>query len=124
MGFYTVLLVIHTIIVLFLIIMVLVQRSDSDGMGGLGGGGGGNQFLSGRTTANLMTRSTAVLATIFMISSLALAVLASRMTEKSIIDSVPAEVTKPAEAVKQDATKTPKPVKKDTPTAPAVPKAD
>jgi preprotein translocase subunit SecG len=102
MGFYTVLLVIHTIVVIFLILMVLIQRTDSDGMGGLGGGGG-NQFMSGRSTANLMTRTTSVLATAFMISSLVLAVYAGRMSGGSIVDSVPAEeattapITKPAE---------------------------
>ena len=85
---YTDLLVVHTIVVLFLIMMVLIQRTDSDGMSGLGGGG--NQFLSGRSTANLMTRTTAILAGIFMLSSLVLAIMVSRMTERSIIDAVPA----------------------------------
>ena len=105
MGFYTVLLVIHSIIVLFLIMMVLIQRTDSDGMGGLGGGGG-NQFLSGRTTANLMTRTTAILAGAFMISSLTLAVLAGRMTSGSIVDSVPTTTeTVPATDAAKDGSK-------------------
>lgn len=90
MGFYTILLVVHTILVIFLILMVLLQRTDSDGMGGLGGGGG-NQFMSGRSTANLMTRTTSILAASFMISSLVLAVYASRMTGGSIVDSVAVE---------------------------------
>lgn len=88
MGFYTVLLVIHSIVVLFLILLILVQRSDSDGMGGLGGGGG-NQFMTGRASANLMTRTTAILAAGFMLTSLTLAVIANRMTDSgSIIDKV------------------------------------
>lgn len=95
MGFYTVLLVIHTIIVLFLIGIILIQRSDSDGMSGLGGGGGGggNQFLSGRSTANLLTRTTAILATAFMLTSLVLAVWANRVSNESIIDSTVMEET-------------------------------
>ena len=52
---YDVLLVIHTLLVLFFIGLVLIQRSDSDGLSGLGGGGG-NQFMTGRGFANLMTR--------------------------------------------------------------------
>jgi len=76
--------------VLFLIGMVLIQRSDSDGLSGLGGGGG-NQFMTGRGAANFMTRTTAILATAFMITSLVLAVMAGRMTATSIVDSVPAE---------------------------------
>lgn len=96
MGFYTVLLVIHTIIVLFLIMMVLIQRTDSDGMGGLGGGGG-NQFLTGRSQANLLTRTTAILAAAFMITSIWLAVLASHITERSIIDTTVEETVPPAD---------------------------
>jgi preprotein translocase subunit SecG len=97
MGFYTVLLVIHSIVVLFLIMMVLVQRTESDGMGGLSGGGG-NQFLTGRSSANLMTRTTAILAAVFMTTSLTLAVIANRMTDTgSILDKVnPAHIEEPA----------------------------
>ncbi|NBO18299.1 MAG: preprotein translocase subunit SecG [Proteobacteria bacterium] len=94
MGLYTVLMVIHSIIVLFLIMMILIQRTDSDGMGGLGGGGG-NQFLTGRATANLLTRTTSFLAAGFMISSLVLAVLAGRITSHSIVDSVSVEESAP-----------------------------
>ena len=91
---YEIILVIHTILVLFLIGMVLIQRSDSDGLSGLGGGGG-NQFMTGRGAANVMTRTTAILAGLFMFTSLVLAVMANRMTEGSLIDSmsdVPAAV--------------------------------
>ena len=93
---YTILLVIHSIIVLFLIMIILVQRSDSDGLSGLGGGGGGNQFLTGRAQANLLTRTTAILAGIFMLTSLVLAVMAGHMTSSSIIDAVPASTQAPS----------------------------
>jgi preprotein translocase subunit SecG len=93
---YTILLVTHTILVMFLIVMVLLQRSSADGLSGLGGGGG-NQFLTGRASANLMTRTTAILAGAFMCTSLILAVMASRMTESSIVDSVPVETSVPVE---------------------------
>jgi preprotein translocase subunit SecG len=115
---YTVLLVIHSIIVLFLICMVLIQRSDSDGLSGMSGGGG-NQFLTGRGAANLLTRITAFLAAGFMITSLSLAVLASRMTSGSIIDSVPAS-TETAPAAKPMEKMQPK----ETKQAPAVPKPE
>lgn len=103
---YEVLLVIHTIIVLFLIAMVLLQRTDSDGLSGLGGGGG-NQFMTGRGAANFMTRTTAILATIFMVTSLVLAVFANRMTSTSIIDSAPVEQVIPDTAPAQKAPATP-----------------
>jgi preprotein translocase subunit SecG len=101
---YTVLLVAHTILVLFLIVMVLIQRTESDGLSGLGGGGG-NQFMTGRAKGSLMTRTTAILATLFMTTSLLLGVMASRMTESSVLDAVAApesvseEPAKPAEPV-------------------------
>ncbi len=116
----TVLIVIHTLIVLFLIVMILIQRTDSDGMGGLSGGGG-NQFLTGRSSANLLTRTTAILATVFMLTSLALATLAGRADRSSIVDMEVAPVvdTKPAAPAKKEAA----PVKKKTET-PAVPKPE
>ncbi|MEQ1705773.1 MAG: preprotein translocase subunit SecG [Rickettsiales bacterium] len=108
MGFYTILLVAHTMIVLFLIVMVLIQRTESDGLSGLGGGGG-NQFMTGRGAANFMTRTTAILAAVFMVTSLTLAVVAGRMTNSSIIDSVPVEnsATTPVEQTPVEAEKIP-----------------
>ncbi|MEQ1790152.1 MAG: preprotein translocase subunit SecG [Rickettsiales bacterium] len=115
MEFYTVLLVAHTILVLFLIIIVLLQRTESDGLGGLGGGGGGgNQFMTGRGSANFMTRTTAMLAAGFMVTSLALASIAGHMTSKSIVDSV---ITDTATQTSTEA-----PVEKTT--APVVPKPE
>ncbi len=64
----TVLLVVHIIFVAVMIGLILLQKSE----GGALGMGGGN-FMSARGTANLLTRSTAVLATLFFISTLILA---------------------------------------------------
>lgn len=115
---YTILLVIHSIIVLFLIGMVLLQRSDSDGLSGLGGGGG-NQFMTGRGAANFMTRTTAILATAFMVTSLILATMAGRMNQGSIVDSVPAEsAAQPAEKPADKAAEKPAEPKAETPAVP------
>lgn len=74
---YTVLMVLHVFITLALIIMILVQRNDSDGLGSLGGGGGGSMsgLMTGRAAANFMTRTTAILATVFILNSLALGII-------------------------------------------------
>jgi preprotein translocase subunit SecG len=93
----TVLLVIHLLVAVSLIGVVLLQRSEGGalGMGGSGGGMGG--FLTGRGTANLLTRATAVLATAFMVTSLSLTILASTRSEPtSIIDELPATAPAPA----------------------------
>lgn len=82
----TVLLVIHVIISLALIGMVLIQRSESDGFG-LGSGGGSN-FMTGRAAANFLTRTTAILATLFILNSLALGIIAANRSSTSIIDTI------------------------------------
>jgi preprotein translocase subunit SecG len=94
-----VLLVIHLLVALAMIGAVLLQRSEGGalGMGGGGGGGGGmGGFLTGRGTANLLTRATAILAAAFMVTSLTLSILADSGSEPtSILDSLP--VTAPPE---------------------------
>ena len=88
-----VLLVIHLLVALAMIGVVLLQRSEGGGLGIGGGSGGGGMggFLTGRGTANLLTRATAVLATAFMVTSLTLSILASGGSEPtSILDDLPA----------------------------------
>ncbi|WP_048859783.1 preprotein translocase subunit SecG, partial [Acidisphaera rubrifaciens] len=70
----TVLLIIHLFVTLALIGVVLIQRSEGGGLG-VGSSQGMGSFMSGRGTANLLTRTTAILATVFMLLALALAVL-------------------------------------------------
>ena len=69
-----VLLIIHLFVTLALIGVVLIQRSEGGGLG-IGSSQGMGSFMSGRGTANLLTRTTAVLATAFMVLSLALALM-------------------------------------------------
>ncbi|MCQ8240230.1 preprotein translocase subunit SecG [Rhizosaccharibacter radicis] len=69
----SVLLVLHLLVTLLLIGTVLIQRSEGGGLG-IGTSQGMGSFMSGRGTANLLTRSTAILAGIFMVLSLGLAV--------------------------------------------------
>ena len=94
----TVFLVIHLILAVTLVTVILLQRSDGGALGGLGGGdsSGFGNLLSGRQSANLLTRTTTVLATCFIATSLVLAILASRTTQSpSILDlDVTEEVTK------------------------------
>ena len=68
----TVVIVIHLMVVLAMIGVVLLQKSEGGGLG-MGGGGG---FLSSRGTANVLTRTTAILAAVFFSTSLILSILA------------------------------------------------
>jgi preprotein translocase subunit SecG len=69
-----VLLIVHLFVTLALIGVVLIQRSEGGGLG-IGSSQGMGAFMSGRGTANLLTRTTAILATVFMVLSLTLALL-------------------------------------------------
>ncbi len=94
----TVLIVVHLLIVVALAVVVLLQRSEGGGLGiGGGGGSGPSGFLTGRGQANVLTRSTAMLGAAFFVTSLALAIIASRTSApRSIIDQVaPAGQTVP-----------------------------
>src|SRR5262249_57524030 len=70
---HTVIIVIHLMIVSAMIGLVLLQKSEG---GGLGMGGGGGGFLTNRGTANVLTRTTAILAGLFFATSLVLSILA------------------------------------------------
>jgi preprotein translocase subunit SecG len=70
-----------------LIGVVLLQRSEGGGLG-IGSSGGAGSFMSVRGTANFLTRMTAILAALFMITCLILAMLAKPSTApKSIFDT-------------------------------------
>lgn len=92
-----IILTVHLMIALALIVTVLLQRSEGGGLGIGGGGGGGGgglgSFMSARGTANLLTRTTAILAACFMATSLTLAILASQDKSSSIVDQAPSVET-------------------------------
>jgi preprotein translocase subunit SecG len=81
----TILLIIHLLIALALVGVILLQRSEGGALG-IGGGGMGG-LMSGRSSANLLTRTTAFLAAGFVTTSLLLAIIASHDTApRSILD--------------------------------------
>ena len=88
----TVAIVIHLMIVATLIACVLLQKSEGGGLG-VGGGAG---FMSSRGTANLLSRTTAVLAAGFFVTSLFLSWLASYNRAPSSILGAPASQSQPA----------------------------
>ncbi len=94
----TVLLIIYLFVALALIGVVLIQRSEGGGLG-IGSSQGMGSFMSGRGTANLLTRATAILAAIFLVLAMILAML-NRGTQgptRSILDTpAPASSTAPA----------------------------
>lgn len=92
----TVVLIIHLMIAAALVAVVLLQRSEGGALG-IGGSGG---FMSSRGTANLLTRTTSILAAAFFATSIVLTILANRdLAPKSILEGVKTDTpaTAPAE---------------------------
>lgn len=88
-----VLLVIQIMVAVALVAVVLVQRTAQDGGGLMGGGSTMGGLFTARGSANVITRTTAILATIFILNSLALSYLASRAhSDMSLVDKVANEV--------------------------------
>ena len=79
------LLAIHILVAISLVGVVLLQKSEGGALGM--GGGGMSGFMTGRSTANLLTRVTAILAAAFMTTSVLLVVLHNReRAPQSIFD--------------------------------------
>jgi preprotein translocase subunit SecG len=84
----TVVIVIHLMIVSAMVLMVLLQRSEGGGLG-MGSAGG---FLTSRGTTNVLTRTTAILAAAFFVTSLMLSLLAGwDRKPHSILEGSPKE---------------------------------
>ena len=84
----TTLIIIQLILAILLVVLVLLQGSDNEGLG-LGGGGGLGGLMSARGSANLLSRLTAITATLFMVMSVVLTISASVDSDKNILESLP-----------------------------------
>ena len=108
----TVLLAIHLMVAAVLVGVVLLQKSEG---GALGMGGGGGGFLTGRGTANLLTRVTAGLAAAFFTTSILLTLLAKHSAPAgSVFDAA-----KPADVPASTGPAVPGAAPADAPKAPA-----
>ncbi|MBI5780421.1 MAG: preprotein translocase subunit SecG [Rhodocyclales bacterium] len=91
---FSVVLTIHVIIAVALIALVLVQRGKGADAGAAFGGGSSASLFGASGGANFLSRSTAVLATLFFLTSLTLTYLASHRRvegQESIMQSAPVE---------------------------------
>src|SRR4051794_131064 len=80
-----ILFIIHVLIAIALIGVVMLQKSEGGALGM--GGGGMSGFMTGRSTANLLTRTTAILGAAFFASSIVLVLLTqTTRAPRSIID--------------------------------------
>ena len=100
-------LIIHAILALILVVIILIQRSDGGALGGIGGGSFSG-MLTGRSSANFLTKLTAIVAALFLGNSLLLALLSGNLKNNSIIND-----TKIEDIIEENGDKT-KPIVPDT----------
>jgi len=84
MSLFLFLTVVQALVGAGLVALVLLQRSEG---GGLGVGGSPSGLMSARGAADFMTRATAILATVFVILSIALAAVSVSTTSGSEVDT-------------------------------------
>jgi len=81
---YTFLLVFHIGVCLLLIFFVLIQSGKGSSLANIFGGGG-METVFGAETPTVLNRITGILAIIFIVSSLVLAITPGKLTRKSIL---------------------------------------
>ena len=82
-----ILLVVNLLLALILVLLILFQKSEG---GALGIGVSQDNFMFSRTAGNFMTKSTAIVATLFIICSLALTIIsrAELTPTSSVLDKI------------------------------------
>jgi preprotein translocase subunit SecG len=111
--------VIHVAVAVTLVGVILLQKSEGGALGSIGGGGGMSGFMTGRSTANLLTRTTAILAIAFFTTSVLLVVLSQHTgQQRSLLDRGTPASTQETPSVPAAPAAPPAPA---TPAAPATP---
>jgi len=114
---FTFLLIVQTVVATSLVAVILMQRSEG---GGLGVGGSSSGFMTARGAADFLSRSTAVLATIFIVLAIALSAIAGVSRKPQTIDTSLVNQTSEAPATAPVVPGQPQQVPANQ-TAPAVP---
>ncbi len=110
---HNIILVIHVLVAIGVIGLVLIQQGKGADAGAAFGSGASSTVFGSQGSASFLTRTTAILATIFFITSLSLAYLSTqKIKPTSVVDKVKveqkkddvpaAETSKPAAAPESD----------------------
>ena len=116
-----VLIVLHVLVALAIIGLVLLQHGKGADMGSGFGGGASGSLFGATGSANFLSRTTAVLATLFFLTSLGLAYLANVNPRSSggVLDAVKKEQAAPEDASKEPSKEASKEAPKESAKAPA-----
>lgn len=92
-----ILIIVHVLVALVIIGLVLLQHGKGADMGSGFGGGASGSLFGATGSANFLSRTTAVLATIFFLLSLALAYVATKKPAEpgGVMDAVRSQPAKP-----------------------------
>src|SRR5574341_1249056 len=112
-GMVVVLTVVHIIVCVFLIVVVLLQSGKSADIAAAFGGGGSQTAFGPRGAATALTRATTAAAVIFMLTSVALTIVAGKGKSGSVLEKV-----NPAPAQTQPQTPPPQAPAQQQPTTP------
>ncbi|MBN1824130.1 MAG: preprotein translocase subunit SecG [Endomicrobiales bacterium] len=86
---YYLILVLHIIVSVGLILIVLLQAGKGSGIAGLFGGGGSDQFFSAPSGMAFIKKVTVVMAVVFVLTSLLLTMITSRIGMRSVTSQIP-----------------------------------
>lgn len=103
-AMFVLLTIIHVLVCVFLIIVVLLQSGKAADLAGAFGGMGSQTAFGPRGSATLLSKATTISAVVFMFTSLALSILATRTSGlgTTVLDqSTPAKTSAPAKAGQQ-----------------------
>src|SRR4051812_14113393 len=75
---YTLVMLVHVVVCIFLIIVVLLQSGKAADLAGAFGGMGSQTAFGPRGSATLLSKATTISAVLFMITSMTLSILATR----------------------------------------------
>ena len=79
-------LVLDIIFAIVLIILILLQKSEG---GALGLGASQDTFISSRSASNFLTRATAIIATLFILTSISLTVMSKeKFSSSSVLEKI------------------------------------
>ncbi len=92
----SILLAVHTVLSLVLIVLILIQRGKGADIGAAFGSGASQTVFGAQGAASFLTRTTAVLAALFFVSSLALAYLYGQVAERRSVTEMVPGMTMPA----------------------------
>ena len=89
------LLILNMILAIFLIGIILLQKSEG---GALGLGVSQDSFISSRSASSFLTKSTAIIATLFIITSISLTVMSKdKFSSSSVLEKIEEEKVDPSE---------------------------